>query len=233
MTDNLVFPGFPKEIVDFFRRLSHNNKKEWFEEHRSDYERFVLGPCRDFVEVMGLRLKDYVPEIHADPRINKSLFKIFRDTRFSKDKTAFKTHMATWFWEGSGPRMECSGFYFHLEPTLFIVGAGIYIFPKHLLEKYRLAVVDKKQGAALVQAVEEVKRTGKFDIWGRHYKRTPRGFDPQHPNADFLLFNGLSVGRTMEISDLIHQPELVDFCLDHFREALPIHRWLVDLTRQA
>ena len=83
-----------------------------------------MTPARLFVGEMGARLKKLSPGVQADPRVDKSIFRIFRDTRFSRDKTPYKTHLGIWFWEGDGPRMECSGFYFHLDPPKLMNGSG-------------------------------------------------------------------------------------------------------------
>ena len=87
MADNNNFRGFPKECVQFFTELEKNNNKHWFETHRKDYEEYVLNPARQFVLTMGERLKKISPGIVADPRIDKSIFRIYRDTRFSKNKS--------------------------------------------------------------------------------------------------------------------------------------------------
>jgi uncharacterized protein (TIGR02453 family) len=151
------FPGFPRECPAFFKGLERNNNKVWFEQHRHEFDDHVMEPARTFVVEMGARLRRIVPAVHADPRVDRSIFRIFRDTRFSPDKTPYKTHLGLWFWEGDGPRMECSGFYFHLEPKNVFVGVGIYMFPKGFLDAYREAVVDARHGKALRRAVQALQ----------------------------------------------------------------------------
>jgi uncharacterized protein (TIGR02453 family) len=116
------FEGFPEETVTFLSDLAKNNKKTWFDAHKNDYERFLVWPARAFTEAIGERLITVVPGIIAEPRINGSIFRIYRDTRFSKDKTPYKTHLGIFCWDGSGPKMECPGFYFHLEPPNLLLG---------------------------------------------------------------------------------------------------------------
>ncbi|MEI6613544.1 MAG: DUF2461 domain-containing protein, partial [Chrysiogenales bacterium] len=110
------FRGFSKKTVEFFKDLAANNNREWFAAQRNNYEENVLQPARAFVVAMGERLQRLTPGITANPRTDGSLFRIYRDTRFSPDKSPYKTHMGIFFWEGKRPRMECSGYYFHLEP---------------------------------------------------------------------------------------------------------------------
>jgi len=228
-----AFSGFPKQTLTFFRNLAKNNNKLWFDSHREEYEKIVMAPARDFVLALGDKLKKISPAVHADPRTNHSIFRINRDTRFSSDKTPYKTHLALWFWEGARPRMECSGFYFHLEPTHLMLGAGIYLFPKDLLEAYRQAVVHPRQGPALTLALDKLMKHKGCFLGGSHYKKTPPGFDPAHPNAEYLLYNGLYAGVELQIPAQLHTPDLADFCFDHFKKMLPLHQWLLALTRQA
>ncbi len=229
MSIDLEFKGFSPETISFFLQLRQNNNKTWFEAHRPLYDQAVLGPSRALVEVLGRKLETIAPGIHADPRVNQSLFRINRDVRFSKDKSPYKTYFALLFWEGEGPKLECSSFYFHVEPPNLLIGAGIYIFPTHILKAYRQAVIDPEQGPALASALEAVRKAG-FPIDGQHYKRVPRDFPADHERADLLLYNGLTARYDSVIPEVFYTPELVDFCFEHFQAMLPVHRWLVQLT---
>jgi len=100
----------PVNASDFFHRLTVNNSKEWFQEHREEYDNSILEPSRHFVMAMGERFIELSSGIVADPRVNRSLFRINRDTRFSKDKSPYKNHLGILFWEGERPKMENSGF---------------------------------------------------------------------------------------------------------------------------
>ena len=227
-----AFTGFPQKSLTFFKELAENNTKMWFDEHRGDYEHYVLGPARDFIVALGDRLKTIAPAIQADPRVNKTLFRINRDTRFRHDKTPYKTHLALWFWEGARPRMECSGFYFHLEPAKLLLGVGLYCFPKDLVDTYRQSVVHPREGKALAQALSKVKGTGTYQIGGKHFKKIPSGYDPKHPKAEFLLYHGLHAAVDCPISPEVFSAGLVDFCFGHFKNMLPLHRWLLALTQR-
>ena len=96
------FKGFSKHTSDFFAQLPHNNSKKWFDEHRDQYEQYVLEPARSFIEALGDALRILRPQINAIPLVNKSLFRLNRDTRFSKDKTPYKTHLGIWIWGRRG-----------------------------------------------------------------------------------------------------------------------------------
>ena len=219
------FNGFPKEYFSFFNKLKKNNSKQWFEKHRDDYDQLVMHPARGFVTAMGEKLRKIAPEVNAVPKINKSLFKINRDVRFSNDKSPYKTYMGIWLWEGDGKRMECSGFYLHVENKNVLIGVGIKMFSKPLIDRYRRAVVDKNQGAALKSAVRKISAKG-YLIDGKHYKKVPRGYDAEHPNAEFLLYNGLTARVEEKVPDVFFSDALIDYAYTHYKNMLPLHRWL-------
>ena len=232
MISSLPFAGFPKQTITFFRQLAQNNTKMWFDQNKEMYEQQVLVPARDFILALGLKLKKIAPGVQADPRVNKSLFRLNRDIRFSHDKTPYKTHLGLWFWEGSRPRMECSGFYFHLEPERFMLGIGLYALPKDTLEIYRRSVVHPKHGPALAKAIAGIKKNKDYYIGGQHFKKTPQGYDPSHKNAEYLLYDGLYAGRELPVSADLFSEGLVDLCFDHYKNMVPLHRWLLALTER-
>lgn len=225
------FSGFPEEAVRFLTDLAKNNKKAWFDAHRADYDRFIVEPAKAFTETIGERLTAIAPGIIAEPRVNGSIFRIYRDTRFSKDKTPYKMHLGIFVWEGEGPKMECPGFYFHLEPPKLLLGGGIHIFSKRLLAEYRRSVVHPDHGPDLEEAVESVG--AQLNIGGRHYKKIPRGYDPGHPLAEFLLYNGLTAWTEEPIPEALYDRDIVNHCFDVFRKMEPLHRWLKGLAGRA
>lgn len=232
MTEQMAFQGFSKETVKFFKNLKKNNTKKWFEAHKQDYETFVMQPSRAFVVAMGDKLRQQVPDIVAVPKVNKSLFRINRDTRFSTDKSPYKTNIGIFFWEGSRPRMECPGFYFHMEPPTMMLGGGLYMLPKYLFDTYRNSVVHAKHGKELAEIIAKVLKKKEYQIGGKHYKRVPSGFDPSHPNAGLLLHNGLYVGVESPIPEEFYSQKLVHYCWKKYQILLPLHSWLVAMTRR-
>ncbi len=232
MSDESSFNGFSKESVDFFYGLKRNNNKEWFASHKNDYETFVMKPAKAFIMAMGSRLKSLSPDIIAVPRVNKSLFKIHRDIRFSPDKSPFKTHLGIFFWEGNRPRMECSGFYFHLEPHKLILGVGLYMIPRQLLDHYRKSVIHPEYGKELSSLLKRILQSKGYELGGEHYKRVPPGYDPSHPNARLLLHDGLHVGQETELPDELYSSRLLDYCWKRYRHLTPLHRWLVSMSNR-
>ena len=227
MTQESGFSGFSKKTVDFFKSLARHNDRAWFESHRDIYEAEVMAPSRAFIVAMGTRLREIAPKINAIPKVNKSIFRIARDTRFSLDPSPYKTNLGLYFWEGTGGRMEGSGFYFHLEPPDLMVGGGMYMFGDCQLLRFRKAAVDMRSGKELTAIVAELASVPGFDLGGKHYKRVPAGFDAKHPNAPFLLHNGLYGGWEGPIPQEFHSAAIIDFCFEKFKAFAPLHRWLV------
>ena len=226
MQQAATFQGFPRQLDAFFTGLAANNNKAWFEAHRDEYEALVLFPAQDFVYELGKRMKKVVPGLIADPRTNGSIFRIYRDTRFSKDKTPYKTHLAILLWEGEGKKLERPSFYFQIEPGRVYLGAGLYRFNGEQIQRYRDAVVDPRHGAALTRAMTKVADAGPYGFGGEHYKRVPRGYDPEHKMAGLLRHNGLFVGYESKTPAAIHTAKAADWCAGHFAKFAPLHKWL-------
>ncbi|MFC1724922.1 DUF2461 domain-containing protein [candidate division KSB1 bacterium] len=227
-----AFKGFPREIVNFFQELSANNSKVWFNEHKDEYENYVLTPSQEFVVAIADLLKPIAQEINGDPRINKSIFRIYRDTRFSKDKTPYKTHLGIYFWEGYRKKMENPGYYFHLEPSQLGLHAGMHILEKQYLQEYRDSVVHPKHGAGLDKAVKKVLAAGIYEVAGAKYKRTPKGYDPEHKYSNYLLNKGMFASFRTEIPEEIFTDKCVDYCFDKFKGMSPIQHWIVNMMKR-
>lgn len=229
MSEIPEFQGFSKETVAFFENLKRNNNRVWFESHRQEYENYVMKPAKAFVVAMGEKLRAAFPDIIASPKVNKSLFRITRDTRFSLDKRPYKTNLGFYFWEGTKPRMECSGFYFHLEPPIIVLGVGAYMFPKRWLDRFRRMVVDTEYGEELSDVIKRISKLKGCTLGGKYYKRIPSGYEASHPNAYLLLHNGLYAGCETDIPDELYSHELIDHCWKRFHALAPLHKWLVSI----
>jgi len=225
-----AFPGFQKKTVIFLRELAAHNDREWFTAHKAEYEASVMEPARAFVLAMGERLRRLSPGIKAEPRTDGSLFRIFRDTRFSADKSPYKTNLGILFWEGSGSRLECPGYYFHLEPPTLMLGGGLYVIPRPLLERYRRTVADPEYGPELAAIVRKLTARPGFTIGGEHYKRVPAGYDAAPEAAQLLRHAGLYAGWEVPIPAELHTPALIDYCWERFKPMEPLHRWLTALV---
>jgi len=224
------FTGFPPGCEEFFVHLKENNSKLWFEDNREWYNSDVLFPAQQFVVVLGERLKAITPGIIADPRIDRSIFRLHRDVRFTKSKEPYKTNLGIWFWEGNGKKMDCSGYYIGIEPGSLFLGAGMYMMEPPLLNLYRELVVDPKFGKELADVVRQIKSHNRYHFGFKKYQRVPRGFDATHPNAEFLMYSGIYAGyEENAIPPVMNSPESVEFCFEIIKDLSPMHGWVHQL----
>jgi len=217
---------FPADLKHYFSRLKNNNNKLWFEKHRTEYNEKVLEPAMEFVATVGGKIQKFAPKIIADPRINKSIFRIYRDVRFSKDKTPYKKHLAIFFWEGSAPKLENPGFYIHMDDVEIFFGSGLHYFPKNILSAFRNSIQDKSVNKKLNAILEDIRKKG-FEVGREHYKRMPAGYDMNIKNSHLLLYNGLHVWKSIPNDGKIKN--IVDLSAQCYKDTNKLHKWLVKL----
>lgn len=219
--------NFPFEGLKFLSKLKKNNNRDWFESHREEFNKTLFEPAQEFVVVLGELLRTFAPGIIAIPKTDKSIFRLHRDVRFSKDKSPYKTNLGLYFWEGERKKMDCSGFYFHAEPGYIFLGAGQYQFSDQVLKKYRDIVYDIEKGRELDTIVKKLMKKG-FKIGGKTYKKVPRGFDPEYPFAEYLLYFGIYIYDEINDLNVFKKEDPVKYAYKKFKIMLPIHRWLVE-----
>lgn len=219
------FAGFPAALPAFLRELRANNNKQWFDAHREDYRTSYVTPAKQFVVAAGERLRHFAPDIEAQPRVLGSIFRINRDTRFSKDKTPYKDRLDLWFWEGER-RGALSGFFVRFTPETVAVGAGCHGFDKHLAD-FRRALADETSGLKLAGIVKTLEKHG-YELGGKHYKRAPRdvavGCEALRP---LLLHNALYAHHEQLADDTLLSEEILHDCVRHWSAFAPLHQWLI------
>ncbi len=232
MSNQPTFSGFSNDTLQFFKNLAENNNRDWFKAHEDTYHTAVLEPAQAFVITLGERLKRISQGIAYDPATNGSgsIMRIYRDIRFSKDKSPYNTHLRITFWEGSSKKHENPGYFFTMDANEGILYGGMYMFPKELLETYRQAVLDRSLGKELEAAAEAVRGAGEFEIGGDTYKKVPSGYPADHPRSHYLLHTGLHATSPKIEAKTLTSPALVDVCFDYAQRMAPIHRWLVELV---
>ncbi len=220
---------FTPASLAFLRGLARHNNKPWFEAQRESYEQDVRDPMRALIEEMDVRLARFAPEITGDPK--RSMFRINRDIRFSKDKSPYKTHAACWFrHQGASHKVGgeadegSAGLYFHLQPRKSFVGAGIWMPPRPALNKIRDAIAEDAKGFARVVEDPRSGRFGGLDD-GAMLKRMPRGFAEDHPAAKWLRYQSFTIGRLLTDKQVLG-PGLVTVLVGDFTLMMPLVRWL-------
>ena len=217
-------PGavFTPRLLSFLRALKRNNNREWFQAHRADYEAHVHGPMIALVERLAPELARFAPELVASPRV--SLYRIYRDTRFSPDKTPYKTHAAAIFPCRGLPKHEGAGLYLEVAPAHVLIAGGIYApqppelhaIREHLARNYR-------RFRSIVES--PVFRRAFGEIEGDRLQRLPRGFPADHPAAEFLKMKQFLVAREYPAT-LAASPRFFPELVARFGQMAPLIRFL-------
>ena len=177
---------FTPALFKFLRDLKKNNNREWFQANKARYESDVRDPMLRFIADFAVPLRTISKHFVADPRpMGGSLFRIYRDTRFSRDKSPYKTAAAAHFRHESHGEVHGPGFYFHLEPGDVAAGGGIWQPDGDTLAKIRNAIVDHPD--QWKRAVSGKAFKAACELWGEKLARPPRGYDPEHPFIEDLM----------------------------------------------
>jgi len=221
---------FGTEALAFLRGLTRHNTRPWFEAHRGDYEQHVKQPMADLVEEMDLRMARFAPEMVGDPK--RSMFRLHRDIRFSRDKSPYKTHAACWLFHGGGSAKVGreahgggAGFYFHLQPGASFVGGGCWMPPRPALLKFRAAIAADLRGFERVVRAPSLLRRFRGLSEEEMLKRTPRGYAEDHPAARWLRHQSFTVGRRLSDAQ-VTSARLTAILETDYRTMLPLVRWL-------
>jgi uncharacterized protein (TIGR02453 family) len=178
--------------LSFLRSLKRHNDREWFRAHREVYDADVRAPMIAIIEQLAVDFRLFAPELVASPRA--SLYRIYRDTRFSEDKSPFKTHVAAVFpWRGLA-KHEGGGLYFHVSPSEVWIGGGMYAPPPPQLARVREHIATNvRRFRRIVEAPPFTTTVGALD--GERLQRVPRAYRPEHPAADYLRLKQYLAGK--------------------------------------
>ncbi len=171
---------FQPSLFEFLAALRSHNNREWFLAHKQRYESVVRDPMLHFIADFGPHLQQISTRFVADPRANGgSLFRIYRDVRFSKDKSPYKTNAGAQFRHEAGRDVHAPGFYLHLEPGTVFVASGVWHPDSRALTKIRDAIVEHPKRWQQITSSKVLRATG--SLGGDALKRPPSGYDPAHP----------------------------------------------------
>ncbi len=224
MPDIEMFPpfdGFPKECIQFLKQLKKNNNREWFAKHKPEFEDFVKLPMQSFIGSIKMPLAKVAPEIDADPK--RSMFRIYRDTRFSKNKLPYKTHVAAVF-HRKGHWEESAGFYVHVEPGTIYAGGGIYMPNGDQLKKIRSAIANNAdEFRSIVEGKSFIKTFKKLE--GEKLQRAPLGYPIDHPMIEWLKHKSIFTGVEWEESRC-YSAKFIDDVVEIYKQLYPLVRFL-------
>lgn len=221
----MSFTGLPADYFKFFKELSANNNREWFEDNKQRFRQNVQEPLVAFVEAMAPRLEKISKHFTADPRLNGgSIFRIYKDVRFSKDKTPYKTNGGVQFRHALGKDAHAPGFYVHIAPGEVFFGGGVWMPPPPALRTIREAIHDDTAGWR--KAVGEPSFKKRFgNVRGDALTRPPRGFDVSNPDIDDIKrksFFAMEQGTDKQT----HAAGFADDVAGAMTEASPLMRFL-------
>jgi uncharacterized protein (TIGR02453 family) len=223
-----AFPGFPQEGIDFFRKLQRNNRREWFQPRKPIFEASLKQPMRELVAAVNGAMKNFAPEYVTDP--DKAIYRIYRDTRFSKDKTPYKNHLAVSFSRHGAP--SAGGLYFAVSHKEVAIGGGIYMPAPETLLAIRHYIAARHQELRKIVAKPAIRQLFPEGLQGEQLTRVPKGFDRDHPAADLLKYKRFIL--YVELApDLATTTELYPEVVRHFRAITPFLEYLnAPLTRK-
>lgn len=222
------FEGFADTQARFFHALAKNQNREWFQAHKHEYEEGWVMPMKALLVEVREKIDRFFPHYDlGEPKV----FRIFRDVRFSRDKSPYKTHIGGYIpLERAGAGAELPAPLYVQFGTQSMVGAGHYMMDPGQIDRYRKAVLDERRGRDLVAILARLAKAG-FVI-GSHemLKKVPRGFDPMHPRADLLKRKSLTVTFPKLPSDLIVSRSLIDWLVKETKPVAPLIEWLAAAT---
>ncbi len=219
------FEGFSKEGIAFLKKLKRNNNRLWFAKHKHEYKSFVRLPMQSLIVALQPHFARFAPEYDLHPK--RSIFRIYRDTRFSKNKTPYKTHVAAHAVIHGKPKgLGASGYYFHIEPGEVYVGAGIYMPESDQLKRIRRAIAERSEEFLSIVGSRRFKKTfGGLEMQDDRLKRIPAGFEADHPMAEWLRYKHYFAGVSLPESKC-YKASFVDDVARVCEEATPLVKFL-------
>ncbi len=217
-------PQIGPQLFEFLRELAENNTRDWFHANKQRYEDDVREPMLQFISDFNGPLRKISRHFVADPRKSGgSLFRIYRDTRFSKNKIPYKTNVAAQFRHKQGKDVHAPGFYLSLAPGEIHGGAGIWHPDAPSLKKIRDTLIERPQAWKRAIGSNNFKAT--FELGGESLKRGPKGFDPEHPMIEDLKRKDFVAMTTFEEADAIH-PDFLERFAATCRAGAPLTKFL-------
>jgi len=214
-------PRFSAETLRFLKGLKRNNRREWFNARRDVYDAHVRAPMTAVVERLAADFRSFAPELVASPKI--SMYRIYRDTRFSENKAPYKTHVAAVFPTRGLAKHEGAGLYFHVSTEDVWIGGGMYMPQPQQLHAVREHIASNVRQLRAI--VESPAFRRKIEMSGEKLTRVPRGFPKDHEAADYLKYRHFVAGAEFPPA-FATSPKFYTTLLSVFKEVLPLARFL-------
>lgn len=230
----MMFQGFSKAGFQFLKELKENNSKEWFEERRNIYEQYLRNPAKSLIEQMDQAFLQ--EELPFEASLKKSLFRIHRDTRFSKDKSPYKTNIGITFpvireANAKEAKTEIPGIYLHIEPKACFIAGGLYMPDAIQLKSLRARIEEDWKALDRLHHEPEFRKEFPDGLQGSKLKTMPRGFDPEHPGREYLRMKQFIVMQIIPESST-QSTAIIDILLRKARAMAPLMVYLDESIRE-
>ena len=214
---------FSTDLFEFLTALCVHNQREWFQKNKERYEALVRDPLLRFIADLSPGLRKINSHMVADASpTGGSVMRIYRDIRFSKDKSPYKTSVAAHFWHDKGKEDATPAYYLHLEPGGSLIGAGIWRPDARALKKIRDAIVNDPKRWSQVTSAGEL---GYCKMSGESLHRPPRGYDLNHLFIDDIRRRDFTLGLRLSDKEVV-KPDFLEFTLAAFRKTAPFVEFL-------
>jgi uncharacterized protein (TIGR02453 family) len=224
MTTSEPFSGFTPAFFRFFESLAKNNNRAWFLQNKPRYLQEIVVPMLAFIEAMQKPLRQLAPHYRVIAKLTGgSMFRIYRDARFSNDKRPYKEHAAFHFRHEQGKDAHAPGYYLHLEPGRVFFGGGIWVPPAAKLSTIRDTIMDSPGAWARVK--NDPKIIGYGGIQGKGLKTAPRGVDRNHPQIEDLRRKSFFVMNEVR-PELAGKADFIDLVADTYRDCEPMMEFI-------
>lgn len=224
------FAGFPRDTIAFLEDLAKNNNRDWFNKYKDRYEQSFLMPALHFIEAMQKPLAKAAPLLKVEPKkMGGSLMRIYKDTRFSKDKTPYKTNIGIQFRHQIGKDVHAPGIYMHIAADECFLGAGIWRAPSDELRSLRTAIAENPQ--AWTKAKNARTFRSSYELYDDRLKSAPRGFDKDHPLLTDLRLRSF-IGMSPLTRSEIESKDLVKSIAQRIKHARPMMEFLCESLGQ-
>jgi uncharacterized protein (TIGR02453 family) len=223
-TTSAKYEGLPRDFFQFLGELGLHNERPWFEENKARYEQSVREPGLAFVRAVGKQLPKFSKNfVASDKKVGGSMMRIYRDVRFSKDKSPYKTHVGIHFRHAAGKDIHAPGIYVHFDPRECFMGVGLWRPESDALRAIREHIVEDPKGWK--RATQGKTFTKEFSLGGEAITRGPKGFDTDHPliedirRKDFIAVADLKAGE-------VTRANFPDVLVKRLMAAKPLTQWL-------
>jgi len=224
-----MFDGFSADGVALLKEIALNNTKEYFISQEERYKREILRPNRAYVEQMGEYLQILEPNLHAEPKVNRSLFRIYRDSRFHLDRP-IKEKIGIIIWQGGGHRMQSSSFYMHYAPDGYFVAAGIRWFKPPLLKTYREYLQKKQHREELHNILQTLQQKG-YSLPERRYKRYPRDCNADDTHSYLYLYDSMYAYTEKPLNKTFFSKRIINSNFKIYQDMFDLQQWVYRMTQ--